>query len=408
MVEVLVPGRPLSPACGRPRRRRPRSPSPSSAGPCDQGLHRRLHHAGRGPRPRLKAAVDRRIHGLVRDSGESYLSPEAYGAAATIEEAGAQAARSLETAGAIAILGAAALASARLRPRAGLWLLGLLPAELTAFAATQFGHFHYAESEHPEIAEYLAAHPGDYRIQDMISPNNGVLLGAPDLWGDDPALLRRYAEFMAFTQGLDPDHPTQQLVFGRAAPIYSLLRLRYVIYARPPEGFGVHELPGPMDRVQLVSTYRVIPDRRALLAALGGPDFDPRQTVLLENEPSPRPERGPSSGRARVVSQSPDQFTVEADVPSPAILLVTDCYSRDWHARALPGSSQSEYAVMPADYVVRATPLSAGHHLIRFVYEPRGLGAGLWISGGLACAAWAVFWSRAGARGRSGRPMAPG
>jgi hypothetical protein len=95
----------------------------------------------------------------------------------------------------------------------------------------------------------------------------------------------------------------------------------------------------------------------------------------------------------RIVRQSADQFTVEADLAAPAILLVTDGYSRDWHARPLPGSSQSGYEIMPADYVVRATPLARGHHLIQFDYDPHGLAAGLWISG-FAWAAWAAAWLR--------------
>lgn len=329
----------------------------------------------------------------IRDSGESYLSTDMFNSPATIEAAGTQAGRSLATAGALAILCSGALALAGLRPRAGLVLLGMLPAEMIAFAATQYGHFRAGDAEHPEIADYVAARPGDYRIQDMVSPNNGILVGAPDLWGDDPALLRRYAEFMAFTQGEDPDHATQQLIFGRAAPIYSLLRLRYVFYASPPDGFGVHEVPGAMDRVQLVSQCRVIPERRALLTALCAPGFDPRQTVLLEREPNPQPRPGAVSGRARVVRQSADRLTVEADLAAPAILLVTDGYSRDWHASPLPGSSQPRYEVMPADYVVRATPLAAGHHLIQFDYEPRGLSAGLWLSG-IAWAAWSALWLR--------------
>jgi hypothetical protein len=95
-----------------------------------------------------------------------------------------------------------------------------------------------------------------------------------------------------------------------------------------------------------------------------------------------------------VLEQSADRLTVEADLPDPALLLVTDPYSLDWHARSLPGSSQADYQVMAADYVVRATPLAAGHHLIQFYYEPSGLAAGLWISG-LAWAVWAALWCRA-------------
>ena len=326
----------------------------------------------------------------ARDSAESYLAPATFTAPATIQAAGVQAGQSLAAAGALVILSGAALAAARSRPRAGLALLALLPIEMIAFAVTQSGFFHAAEAEHPEITEYIAAHPGDYRIQDRIVPNNGFLIGTGDIWGDDPALLRRYAEFMMFTQGGDPDHAIQQLIFSKPSPIYSLLRLRYVFYADSEARLRAHEIPGALDRIQLVSHFRVVPDRRALLSALGEPGFDPRKTVLLEREPRPQPQPGAVPGRVRVIEQSADRLTVEADLPDPALLLVTDPYSRDWHARSLPGSNQADYEVMAADYVVRATPLAAGHHRIQFDYEPSGLAAGLWISG-LAWVVWATL-----------------
>jgi hypothetical protein len=352
----------------------------------------------------LLAAQPARIAPLlahVRDEAESYLEAGVFTAPETIRAAGGAAGRSLATAGILALAGSAALALSRRRPRAGLALLALLPVEMLAFASTQSGHFHLADAAHPEIRAFLQAHPGDYRIQNLLAPNNGFLVGASDLWGDDPAVLRRYAEFMTYTQGGDPDHANQQLIFGRATPLAALLRLRFVFYAHPTDGLRVYESAAPLDRVQLVSDFQVLPGRNALLAALAAPGFDPRRTVLLEREPDPRPAPATDPGRVRVTASSADHFTVEADLAAPAILLVTDAYSRDWHARALPGSSQAAYDVLPADYVVRATPLAAGRHRIQFDYEPRGLAAGLWVSA-LAWAVWAALWLRNWPPGPSG------
>ena len=66
-----------------------------------------------------------------------------------------------------------------------------------------------------------------------------MLTGRYDVWGYDPGVLRRYAEFMTFTQGGDPDHAGEYLRFllpapGGGAPklrlhrLYAMLRLRYV------------------------------------------------------------------------------------------------------------------------------------------------------------------------------------
>ena len=97
-----------------------------------------------------------------------------------------------------------------------------------------------------------------------------------------------------------------------------------------------------------------------------------------------------------------DSLTIEADTPAPTLLLLTDLYSRDWHARALPGSGQAHYDILPADYIVRAIPLQAGHHHLVVEYAPPSFRKGLLISG-LAWLVWvgALGWDcrRAGAQG---------
>jgi hypothetical protein len=334
--------------------------------------------------------------GRVRDSAESYLPAATFTDPAVIRAAGTQAGHALAQAGVLALLGGVLLALARTRPRAGAALLALLPVELLAFAATQFAHFRESAAVPADLRAFVAAHPGDYRVQDLLAPNNGFLLGAPDIWGNDPALPARYAEFIAYSQGEDPDLASQNVTFRSLPPIYSLLRLRF-LFTHPAGGLKVYEVPGGLEQVQLVAQYRVVAGRGPLLAALCEPGFDPRQTVLLEREPSPRPEPGAGPGRVRILSQSADRLTIEADAASPSLLLITDAYSRDWRARALPGSSQDSYEILPADYVVRATPLAAGHHRIEYDYEPRGLAAGF----GLSAAAWlagAGLWLRCRSR----------
>jgi hypothetical protein len=322
----------------------------------------------------------------VRDTRESYLSTATFTDPGTIRDAGIHAGRSLAIAGALAFLCGISLALARRRAAWGWVVLGLLPLEMICFAAPQFATFRRAEVDPPELTAFVAAHPGDYRVQNLLEPNNGFLLGKPDMWGDDPGLLARYAQFITFTQGGNPDQATQNVTFRSPSPLYSLLRLRYVL-TESGDKVNKYEFPGAMDRVQLVPDYRVLPGRDAIFSAMSQPDFDPRQTVLLESLPGFNSSRGINPGWARVIDSSADCLTVEAEVTTPSLLLVTDAYSRDWRAQPLKGSSQARYDVMPADYTLRATPLAAGHHLIRFEYVPTGLWAGLAISA-LAWVAW--------------------
>jgi len=81
-----------------------------------------------------------------------------------------------------------------------------------------------------------------------------------------------------------------------------------------------------------------------------------------------------------LVDSSSDSLTIEADVSSPSLLLVTDAYSSGWRALPLPGSIQSQYQILPADVCLRAVPLAAGHHRFRMEYSPLGFRIGKWLT----------------------------
>jgi hypothetical protein len=91
-----------------------------------------------------------------------------------------------------------------------------------------------------------------------------------------------------------------------------------------------------------------------------------------------------------VVDGSTDHLVIEAELPEPAVLLITDSYAGSWRARGLPGSAKARYEVMPADHAFRGIPLGPGRHRIRVEYVPAGWTASLWISGAALVALLAV------------------
>jgi len=141
------------------------------------------------------------------------------------------------------------------------------------------------------------------------------------------------------------------------------------------------ELPDPLPHALLVSSYHVGQNRDDILARLAEPSFDARRLVLLESEPSIKPEPGAERGTVNVTVTSTDELHIDADVPAPAILLVTDNYSRFWRATPRAPGPQASYDVMPANWVLRAIPLQAGRHQIRLRYEPRGVAVGFAVTG---------------------------
>jgi hypothetical protein len=323
---------------------------------------------------------------LVASSRESYLPPSVFVDADFMRHAGTDAGGALVLGGlALAAAGAALLFRGKwpvLR-----WALPvLLVVEMIGFVAGQVTVSSLSDAMPDGLRQFVSAHPGDYRVIDLAHGNNGFLLGAGDLWGNNPSVLRRYAEFMTFTQGGDPDHAVQYLNFKKFDPLYAMLRLRYA-FVPNAQGLQVMESPvPPLSRLLLVSDWKMPGGRDAIFSGMREQGFNPAKTVLLESKPEPAPQSG-AVGSATLVAESPDELTVEADTDRPALLLITDLYTRDWRAEALPGSVQQTYHLMSADYVLRAVPLMAGHHHLRIVYAPPSFPIGI----GLSMVAWALW-----------------
>jgi len=124
---------------------------------------------------------------------------------------------------------------------------------------------------------------------------------------------------------------------------------------------------------------------------------------LLESSPSPAPVESGDPGSVRVTGFSTDYLTIEADLKQPAVLLMTDLYTPAWKAVALPGSVQAQYELVPANYILRAVPLGAGHHHLRVEYMPREYKTGKWIS----IFSWLAFFGAAGVALRGSKRSEP-
>jgi len=323
---------------------------------------------------------------FISISGESYLPAATFTQPDFIHKAGTHAGLSLGLAGLILIAAGLILLFLAEQPLLRWALPGLLMVEMAGFAAGQVTVSHLSDAMPDVLRQFVSTHPGDYRVLDLAEPNNGLLLGAGDLWGNNPSMLRRYAEFMTFTQGGDPNHAGQYLAFNKIDPLYAMLRFRYA-FLPTAQGWQVLESPvPPLPRLLLVSDWKMPDGRDAIFSSMRDHPFNPAKTVLLESKPKPSPQPG-AVGSATLTAEWPDGLTIEADTDKPTLLLITDLYARDWRAAALPGSVQQAYRLMPADYVLRAVPLMAGHHHLRIIYAPPSFPIGV----GLSMAAWALW-----------------
>jgi len=229
------------------------------------------------------------------------------------------------------------------------------------------------------VKQCVETHAGDYRIQILHAPNLAMSLGADDVWGYDPAIPRRYAQVMALTQGVNPDEIIQEQDLSQDHPLLHMFRRRFS-FDRVKGRTTVQEYTNLLPHVLLVPHCQVLPVRNQIFSALTNRSFNPRETVILESPPNPPPAAAADPGTASVIAATTDSLTIEAEVRSPAILLITDTYAKGWRARPLPGSAQTNYDVMPANYCLRAIPLAAGKHRLRLEYVPAGFLPGKWVS----------------------------
>jgi hypothetical protein len=285
----------------------------------------------------------------------------------------------------------------RRQPRAVFLLAALAIGEVFAFARMQRTTFDSTQVVIPELRRFLAERPGDYRILNLWNPNTAMSMRALEVWGYDPGVARRYAEFMAWSAGGDPDLATNYVTFRQFHPLLAMLRVQYVVLVEN-NVMTIH--PGavpPLRRLELVGSHHVHAQRADIFRAMGQQSFDPRNEVILEREPDPMPVRAGTQGSARVVREGTDFVEIDADVASPSILLVTDAWTPGWRATPLPGSSQTRYEIMPANYVLRGVALERGRHRLRLEYAPGAFPLGAVVSA-MAWAAWLLaawlLWRR--------------
>ena len=322
----------------------------------------------------------------VYETKESYLPQAEYSDAKFVSDAGIHAAGQTAVAAGTIFLLAGLFFGIRVSRKFVPAVVLLAVVELVVFAGKSIDSFELKDTKIDAVEDFLARNPGDYRVMNLMSPNSGMSNGARDLWGYDPGVLLRYAQFMYFSQGYDPDSATQYLSFKKAADILNMLRLQYVFYEKDNK-VEVYRHADPLPRLFLVNDYRIVPQRDRIFAMLASPEFDPRKTVILETPPEFEPAASERPGSVRLIESSTDHLVIEAVVDRPSVLLVTDLYAKGWKAVGLEGGARSEYDIVPANYILRAVSLDRGRHLIRMEYRPRAFEIGKWVS----IVSWVLF-----------------
>ncbi len=253
--------------------------------------------------------------------------------------------------------------------------------ELFVFARSNRPTFELAglQQKFDQIRKAYQADPGDYRVYGTGSAS--LVTGMDDIWEDEPMVLGRYGRFVCFSQGLSENQLFSVLpIYKRFHPVFGMMRLKYRVFMdRDP--VQVEPMPfKALPRMLLLNQWEAFSDNGKILPALFDPSFNPAQKIFLEKAPNPPPSPGKEKGSVEWKDLSTDRIEISANVPQASLLLVTDNFSEGWRIKALPGSAQPAYQVMPANYFLRAIPLARGNHHFILEYRPLAFVLGMWVS----------------------------
>jgi len=149
------------------------------------------------------------------------------------------------------------------------------------------------------------------------------------------------------------------------------------------ENISVYQNNSVLPRAFLVGKATIGQPGADILMEMTEGDFNPRDTVILENEgpfppqllePAVPGERG--AGKAEVVRYGTDEVVIEAEADRDAYLVLADSYYPGWRAR-VDGEAATIYR---ANYLFRAVFVPQGRHTIEFRFEPPLVRLGAWVS----------------------------
>ena len=101
------------------------------------------------------------------------------------------------------------------------------------------------------------------------------------------------------------------------------------------------------------------------------------KTVVLEptRDAAPTSLDGAGSSDVTWIGHDPDEVVLSTDAPTEGYLMLADVYDPGWRATVDGAASP----IFPADVGFRAVRVGAGRHVVRFVYRPASMWAGVGI-----------------------------
>ncbi|MDI6752617.1 MAG: YfhO family protein [bacterium] len=227
-----------------------------------------------------------------------------------------------------------------------------------------------------------------------LAPNLGLIHKISYCQGYDPIIMRDPSYIIWL---INTDH------LSRTFHLLSLINARYIIsetridieqfkfiFQDGERGPFLYENISFLPRAFFVQKKRVVPNRMKILEEMADPGFNPREEVILEEEPIKnqnakckmqnakskihiRSILRSNNPKCKIIKYEPNRVVIDVDTASDGFLFLSDAYYPEWRAY-VNGKKTKLYR---ANYCFRAVQLKEGKHTVEFKYLPRTFIIGL-------------------------------
>jgi hypothetical protein len=263
------------------------------------------------------------------------------------------------------------------------WVLLLTVLDLGSFMLT-FNPVEPGSGYFPQtsVTRFLQENAGPDRVAGLgaVKPNTLLPFELRDIGGYDSFYPRDTSLFVEtlILGRASPGLGSGQMLPGAVlnSPMLDLLSVRYLIGlpgAPAPalpmvhsEGLPVYERASRLPRASLWPRAAVEPDLERRLQKLQQPDFPVRHEALVE-----KPLAGldaSATGEARVVSESPNDISIEVSSSGRQLLVLSDAWCPGWEA-TLDGHS---VPILKVNQMFRGIVVPAGHSRVGMRFRPPG------------------------------------
>jgi hypothetical protein len=227
----------------------------------------------------------------------------------------------------------------------------------------------------------LAMDKSIYRVgafQHPLGANLEMYLGYQSVGGFTALFPSRYFEYIDKYSEYQLPRGWVSFFYGvsRYRVLMDLLNVKYeILYPTKAIGFRETYLP----RAFIVPSARVVA-KEQILDLLTAPDFDPRATVLIEQESkvldAPPMENSDGKSRVHFVDYTPDSILLDAESPSPGYLFLSEMFYPGWKAYI----DNRPASILRGNYLFRVIPIPEGSHRIRLDFDPLTIKLGISVS----------------------------